>query len=241
MTAGRFDLHGALLKRQEKLRSDLGIGDVSAHPGTKGDDTELNWLQMLRGMLPGRYGVSKGFVVDCEGSQSDQIDIVIHDCHFSPLLFKVGGALYIPAESVYAVFEVRQELAKWNMEYAANKVASVRRLVRTSVPIPHAGGVYAAIQPKQIIGGVLTRRSVWTPAFGSPFCRSLASLTGDEELNLGCAVEHGSFVLTGGSGDVEHVGSEVALIYFVMSLLRALQALATAPAIDYSQYLGSVR
>jgi len=41
--AASFDLSGAFFKRQEKLRADLGLGDISGHPGTKGDDTELNW------------------------------------------------------------------------------------------------------------------------------------------------------------------------------------------------------
>src|ERR1019366_4030948 len=107
-----FDLTAAFFKRQEKLCADLGLGDIAIHPGTKGDQTELDWLRMLEEFLPKRYGVAKAFVVDSNGHQSEQIDVVIHDRHFSPLLFEVGGAKYIPAESVYAAFEVRQDLDK---------------------------------------------------------------------------------------------------------------------------------
>lgn len=114
-----FDLTAAFFKRQEKLRNDLGIGDIASHPGTKGDDTELNWLHMLEEFLPRRYGVSQAFVVDANGGQSEQIDLVIHDRHFSPLLFEVGNACFIPAESVYAAFEVKQDLDKGNVDYAA--------------------------------------------------------------------------------------------------------------------------
>ena len=240
MSAPKFDLADAFLKRQEKLRSDLGLGDLATHPGTKGDDTELNWSRMLGGLLPKRYGVAKSFVIDSRGGLSDQIDLVIHDRHFSPLLFEVGGALYIPAESVYAVFEVRQELDKENLEYAADKVASVRRLLRTSVPVPHAGGTYDPVLPKLIIGGLLGRCSAWNPPFGIPFENCLAGLSDDRAIDIGCLVEHGSFATHRSGSGVESTAADVALIHFVMTLLRRLQVAGTAPAIDYDEYLKAV-
>lgn len=245
-----FDLTGAFFKRQEKLRADLGISDIASHPGTKGDETELDWLHMLEEFLPRRYGVAKAFVVDSSGHQSDQIDVVIHDRHFSPLLFEVGGAKYIPAESVYAAFEVKQELDKGNLEYAGEKVGTVRQLHRTTVPVRHAGGTFAPVIPKRIIGGILTRRSDWSPPFGEAFETCLADLDAkdagglDYGLDIGCAVEHGGFVVnrndeTQATG-IEHSDVNVALIYFVMRLLRQLQPIGSAPAIDYDAYFKSV-
>jgi hypothetical protein len=246
-----FDLAGAFFKRQEKLRNDLGIGDIATHPSTKGDDTELNWLHMLQEFLPRRYGVSQAFVVDANGKQSEQIDVVIHDRHFSPLLFEVGNACFIPAESVYAAFEVKQDLDKGNVEYAADKIATVRSLHRTTAPVPHAGGMYDPITPRRIIGGVLTRRSGWTPPFGDAFenCLSLLDAKDATEftwgLDIGCAVESGGFTVardkdTLATVDIDHSEANVALIYFVMRLLRQLQAVGSAPAIDYDAYLRSV-
>lgn len=246
----RFDLVDAFYKRQEKLRSDLGLGDIESHPGTKGDDTELNWLHMLQELLPRRYGVAKAFVVDSRGHKSEQIDLVVHDKHFSPLLFEVGGAQYIPAESVYAAIEVKQSLDKGQLEYAADKIASVRRLYRTSVAIPHAGGKYDPVIPRRIIGGVLARRSGWLPAFGAAFETCLVSLDRRDldqlrsGLDIGCAVEHGGFVVNrdtnAATAEIEHSDANVALIYFVMRLLRQLQAVASVPAIDYDAYFGSM-
>lgn len=247
----RFDLTDAFFKRQEKLRSDLGLGDIATHPGTKGDDTELNWLSMLSRLLPSRYGVAKAFVVDSSGGQSEQIDVVIHDHHFSPLLFEVGAAHYIPAESVYAALEVKQGLDKGNLEYAAQKIASVRRLHRTTVHVPHAGGKYDPVVPRRIIGGVLARRADWNPAFGEAFVECLRALeerdlrTAAWGLDIGCAVEDGGFVAVrdadGKLQDVERCGQRVALIFFVMRLLRQLQSMGSAPAIDYDAYLGSMK
>jgi hypothetical protein len=247
----RFDLPNAFFKRQEMLAAELGVGDITTHPGTKGDDTELNWMRMLDAMLPRRYGVCKAFVVDASGYQSEQIDIVIHDRHFSPLLFEVGGANYIPAESVYAAFEVKQQLDKPNLKYAGAKIASVRRLHRTSVDVPHAGGSYDPVMPRRIIGGFLARRSEWNPPFGNAFKECLDALDehgGDEVeygIDIGCAVQHGGFSVDRQKEDprtttIEHCEARVALIYFVMRLLRQLQVVGSAPAIDYDAYLKSV-
>lgn len=245
-----FDLTGAFFKRQEKLRADLGVSDIAIHPGTKGTETELNWLHMLQDFLPRRYGVSNAFVVDSRGSQSDQIDVVIHDRHFSPLLFEVGDACFIPAESVYAAFEVRQALDKGNLEYAAEKVASVRRLHRTTIEVPHLGGKYEPVIPKRIIGGILARRSDWSPPFGEGFENCLGNLEAtvadgsQSGLDIGCAVEHGGFVVSrdehARAVSIDHSEPTVALIYFVMRLLRRLQIVGSAPAIDYDAYLKSV-
>lgn len=246
----RFDLSEAFFKRQEELRTALGIGDIADHPGTKGDDTELKWSNMLRELLPKRYGVSNGFVVDSHGSRSEQIDVIIHDRHFSPKLFTVSTAVYIPAESVYAAFEVKQGLDKSNLEYAAEKVATVRRLHRTTAPVPHAGGTFAPVKPRRIIGGILTRRSDWTPPFGEAFENCLRDLDRIYSegtaygIDIGCAVEVGGFVVNRDEAaqavGIEHSEVNVALIYFVMRLLRQLQAVGSAPAIDYDAWFKSV-
>lgn len=249
--AVNFDLAAAFLKRQQKLLGDLGMGDISTHAPTKGDDTELRWLNMLSELLPRRYGVSKAFVVDSAGRRSEQIDVVIHDRHFSPLLFDVGDATYIPAESVYAAFEAKQVMDKGKLEYGAKKIATVRGLVRTSVDIPHAGGKFDPVLPRRIIGGFLARRSGWSPSFGSSFhgcLDNLDALGGDDVLygiDIGCAVEDGGFSVMRNKENlrdvtVENSEPEVALIFFVMRLLKQLQVVGSAPAIDYDEYLRAV-
>jgi hypothetical protein len=67
----------------------------------------------------------------------------------------------VPAESVYAVFEAKQSINLNEVRYAQSKVASVRRLYRTSLPIPYAGGTYAPKAPSEILGGILTFESDW--------------------------------------------------------------------------------
>jgi hypothetical protein len=98
---------------------------------------------------------------------------------------------------------------------------------------------------------VLTRRSEWRPAFGDPFEDCLAALDARDAdglawgIDIGCAVEHGGFVVhrnvdTAEVVGIEHSEPSVALIHFVMRLLRQLQSVGSAPAIDYDAYLRSV-
>ena len=181
------------VKQQEMLGRLLGVRSVVTHPGEKGVATEENWRGLLAGYLPNRYQVDRGFVVDVDGLRSDQIDAVVFDGQYSPMLFNDGGVRFIPAESVYAVLEVKQELNRGNLEYAANKVASVRRLRRTSVPIVHAGGEYQPKEPFRILGGILTTSSEWKPPLGSPFQDALAGLQQEGRLDFGCALQHGAF------------------------------------------------
>jgi len=123
------------------MRAKLSLNKkILTHPVSKGNASELEWLSMLSSYLPTRYKVEKAFVIDSEGKVSDQIDIVIFDRHYSPFLLRQNGATYVPAESVYAVIEVKPTLNPASIRYTADKAASVRRLKRTSAPIVHAGG-----------------------------------------------------------------------------------------------------
>ena len=127
-------LHDGIERRLSVSRETLG------HPLTKGDASEGVWLDLLGTYLPRRYAAGKAHVVDSKGAFSDQMDVVIFDRHYSPFIFQFENQAVIPAESVYAVFEAKQAINASEVEYAQNKVASVRRLHRTSLPIPSAGG-----------------------------------------------------------------------------------------------------
>jgi hypothetical protein len=121
------------------------------------------------------------------------MDVVVFDRQYSPFIFNYEGQKIIPAESVYAVFEPKQSINAKQIRYARQKVASVRRLHRTSLPIPHAGGMYLPKDLPHIIGGILAFDSDWNPALGSPLVEALSNGDADERLDLGCVAAHGVF------------------------------------------------
>jgi hypothetical protein len=114
------------------------------HPGSKGDALENAWIEWLRKYLPNRYSIDKAIVIDHQGNTSHQIDIVIYDNWFTPFIFSQNGFHYIPAEGVYAVFEVKPDIGassdgKTNIEYAAEKIESVRALRREATGFINGG------------------------------------------------------------------------------------------------------
>lgn len=240
----RVNLREIFLGLQTQMIAKLATARKSIpHPGTKGDVSESSWLQMLDTYLPKRYAVEKAIVLDCDGALSDALDIVVFDRHFSPFLFHQEGVCYIPAESVYAVFEVKQDASKENVEYAATKAASVRKLKRTSAPITHAGGSFDPVVPKEILAGLLTLTSVWHPAVGDPFVSLLKSFSAEKRLNLGCVLEGGAFDLVindHGEAHVEVFPQEQALIQFFLSLLTKFQRIGSVPAMDIRSYAASL-
>ena len=156
----------------EDIQQKLAISRKSfAHPGTKGDASEHVWLEMLQSYLPQRYQAASAHVVDSRGEFSDQIDVVVFYRQYLAFIFKFRGRQLFLPESVYAAFEAKQAMNATQIEYAQKKVASVRCLHRTSLPIPHAGGVYPAKALIPILGGLLTFESDWNPAFGAPLQR----------------------------------------------------------------------
>ena len=141
----------------------------------------------------------------------------------------------IPAESVYAVFEAKQVVTAQYVTYAQEKAASVRRLHRTSLPIPHAGGTYPAKPPSPILGGLLTFESDWRPPLGQTLLDALGTATPENRLDLGCVAAHGTFECdAAGRYSVKHQGKPATA--FLFELISRLQGIATVPMMDIRAY-----
>jgi hypothetical protein len=168
------------------------------HPGSKGDSLENVWIEWLQKYLPNRYCVDKAIIIDSTGSLSHQIDLVIYDQQYTPFVFTQNGIHYIPAEGVYAVFEVKPDL-QGNVgednffEYAGKKIESVRRLKRTSVKIINAGVEVPARPLTKIIGGILSSTNSYTHSNNNTIENHLKNLKNLQTIEMGCAVDYGSF------------------------------------------------
>jgi hypothetical protein len=206
-----------------------------AHPGTKGDASEHVWLKLLQTYLPQRYQAATAHVVDSKGAFSEQIDVVVFDRQYSPFIFQYEGQTIVPAESVYAVFEAKQTITADLVRYAQKKAASVRRLHRTSLPIPHAGGTYPPKPLSDIFGGLLTFESEWSPPLGQPLLDSLAGGGPEGRLDIGCVAAYGMFGCdSGGCHAISPLGKPATA--FLFELIALLQSSATVPMIDIRAY-----
>jgi len=236
----KFNLEDAFLDFQQEMSKELYTNRTHIkHPGSKGEATEFKWIETLRKYLPNRYSVDKAFVIDCYGNISDEIDLIVYDQQYSPFMFHRGTSLFIPAESVYAVFEIKQEMNKNHLKYAGKKAGSVRRLYRTSAPVPYVEGKYNCKPLHNIIAGILALSSGWKHPFGRGFISTINSLKADEQIDLGCVLKTGAFEIeyTSGNNHKKIISpKEKALIFFFLKLLTRLQNIGTCPAIKIASY-----
>lgn len=237
------------------------------HPGCEGDSLENAWIELMRKYLPNRYSVDKAMVVDHEGNVSQQIDIVIYDNWFTPFIFNQNGFKYIPAESVYAVFEVKPDIGgtsagSHNIKYAGEKIASVRNLKRTSTNMINSGKKYDPRPLTKILGGII---GIKCSQQLDTINNHIKSLDGVQTIDMGCTVENGSFFVDYQSpedyaeikgvsnedviayydkrttADVRWSKPEHSLLMFLMQLTSYLQqSIGTVAAIDMQKYLNSI-
>ena len=221
---------------QSQMVANLAASNTAVfHSGEKGSSSEADWIEWCKTYLPKRYRIDKAFVVDSRDNFSDQIDMVIYDAQYSLLVFEHNNVKYVPAESVYCIFEIKQDLSKPNLDYAGDKAQSVRRLYRTSAPVPHAGGIHPPKELHFIPAGILTLKSSWTESLGDTFKANILSLVGNSSLQLGCVINEGAFSISD-NGKIEISQRDVALISFYFKLLSCLQSIATVPVIDIKAY-----
>lgn len=240
----KYSLAEILSSMHDSIQNDLKISheNLNHHPVVKGEATEKAWLKIFRNYLPKRYQAETAHIVDSKGKFSEQIDIVIFDRQYSPFIFKFNGATIIPAESVYAVFEVKQTINSKNISYTQKKVESVRKLHRTSLPIPYAKGTYPEKPLIHIFGGILTFESEWNPPLGGSLQKTLEQGCKGNQLDLGCITSHGYFHYIKGENKYKIYNEEKSATLFVFLLISQLQFSGTVPMIDiqsYSHWLSS--
>ena len=236
------DLAGLFRSRQRATQAAQELNrEFAVHQGTKGEATETSWIHLLQEYLPNRYAIERAMVVDSNGEASQQIDIVIFDRQYTPFVISYEGLVYIPAESVYAVFEVKQDISKEHIEYASTKVQSVRRLKRTSALITDHTGRQLRKRLFEIPAGILTLSSSWNPGLGDSFEEAIRSSCSVElgQIHLGCVLSEGGFRVIHQDDDlsIEKSDADASLMYFLMSLFKTLQPLGTVPAVDMNEYL----
>jgi len=246
--SAQIDLPEIFRRVQQEMLAQLSVGRLFEHASTAGAATEHHWLQLFDRYLPKRYRAAPAFVIDSTGRRSRQIDVAIFDNLYTPPLFPHSSGLHLPAESVYAVFEVKPTFSRQWLRDAADKAASVRALHRTSVSVLGR----SATSPPPIIAGLLATTSVWTPrTFAANLRRALkpgpertargaldnrkgnsrlAALCAIDKLDIGCCLEHGAFE------DTRISSPDQSLIFFILRLLDRLRAMGTAPAIDWRKY-----
>ena len=155
---------------------------------------------------------------------------------------------------------------KGNIEYAAQKIESVRKLKRTSIGMVSSGRLTTARQLTKIIGGILTTTSSYSE--NDTVINQLKKLNGLQTLDLGCLCDTGSFYVDYNEtipksidptkdindnrkyieqvyesrqiNEIKLSDKDVSLFTFFLQLVSYLKSIGTVPAIDINAYLKAI-
>jgi hypothetical protein len=236
MKPGRmWSLPVLMVGLHERVERDLRLArELIGHSPGMGEASQNVWIKLFENYLPERYQARTATIVDSDGKFSDQIDVVIYDRQYSPFLLIADGQAVIPVEAVYAVFESKQEMVGNYVRYAQEKVASVRRLRRTSITVPTISGPFVKT-PQPIVGGYLALEAQYSKSLTGVLVKTLKLNQDEGRLDLGCIAALGTFGC-GGADSVTATEDKHAATSFLLELMSRLQACGTVPAIDYRAY-----
>ena len=113
----------------KKLKIDFdGVTKQIEHNGVKGSAREDLLKEYLRNLLPDKYSISSGIIIDFNQNQSKQQDFIIHDALNCPSFFKTNSNTILPIESVYATIEIKSSLNYDTLKQCVENIESVRKL-----------------------------------------------------------------------------------------------------------------
>ncbi len=113
----------------KKLKIDFdGVTKQIEHNGVKGSAREDLLKDYLKKLLPEKYSISSGIIIDNNQNQSKQQDFIIHDTFNCPSFFKTESNSILPIESVYATIEIKSTLDYLTLEQSVKNIESVRKL-----------------------------------------------------------------------------------------------------------------
>lgn len=120
----------------DQLKSDFEAVKISVpHHGTSGGEAEDILRKFLNSHLPRRFAATAGFVIDEQNQMSRQSDVLIYDAENSPIYREGESSLILPADSIASVIEVKSKLSKKELSDAVEKVASVKKLIRSPITL----------------------------------------------------------------------------------------------------------
>jgi len=235
MSKSNWNLKVLMKGLHDRVTQDLSTARATiGHSTAKGDGSEAVWQELFKTYLPKRYAVDKATIMDSDGKFSQEIDVVLYDRQYTFLIFEFEGVKIIPSEAVYAVFESKQEINAFHITYAQGKTASVRGLRRTSAAVTTIDGTKTAV-PQPILAGFLAFESGWKSDPSVFLAKALSRDQGDGRLDIGCIAAYGTFGCEG-ADCLTSVPHDKAVTSFLLELIKRLQQIGTAPAIEMAAY-----
>ncbi len=251
-------LHEAILRLAHALRGSIASSCLLSDSLSKGQFREDDLIAGMRPLIPERYSLSKGIVLNMVGGQSDPQDLIISDRLMVGELLANPTVRLHPIEAVVGTIQVKTRANSESVRKAVENVATVKRLTPASPRIglmPYFDGGAATYRDEGTpFGGLLfLTQEAKTETIARAYCEACASLPKPEQPNAMVVLD--SFALLWGAindGTVQWAGSSrtvapseiillqaedttIPLLYFYTILMECLR-FYVSPPLDYLEY-----
>lgn len=119
----------ARIKAESDIEKSFNINNFDSGPGLEDIVRE-----QFRALLPDRYAVTAGVVIDANGYNCGDCDMIVANRFWQSLL-KYGATeqsrrIHVPVEAVYSVIEIKQTLTEASLDSAMEKLVMYKHLER---------------------------------------------------------------------------------------------------------------
>ncbi|MBI6709239.1 hypothetical protein YA0599_13485 [Pseudomonas syringae] len=182
----------------KSVLDDLDLTRQIKHPGENGRAREQILRDFLKKIIPKRFSIDTGFIIDATGGISNQIDLVIYRDDYHSVL-EIGGIKHFMVEAVVAVIENKASIASSaTLRQALQNIRSVKSLDRSNQGSNYTVPMREKIDKNklyhQVFGAILTEKSL-TPENLRLVFQEYFETTKDKNLwpNMYCDVRGSSF------------------------------------------------
>jgi hypothetical protein len=248
----RVDVGEILRSYSRKLLHDFREGvKTSNFAFDRGIPREKAVREFLGARLPQRYAVGEGLVVDAEGGQSQQCDVVIYDRERTPVLSTETAMNIWPFEAVYAVAQVKSKLTRTELESAVANIASFKALSRTDNNFAGGPGLMVHVGKTNHAFGMLIAHEIDVELNPQELLKVLTAVPREHQIDVYCAIsgrvgfrvqenrEAGLVVDLEAHGFLEPDYGDGALatfLFLVISIMNEIQ-LGRQTFLKYTKYL----
>ena len=123
---------------RDNIRAAIAEAQAAAnieHLGNRGTFREIALRKLLNPLLRPDLAISTGMAIDSEGSQSPQLDVIVHSARVLPPLMSDDGLSCVPIEACLHIVEVKSRLTRAELTKAVRSAMRVSKLV-TCLPGP---------------------------------------------------------------------------------------------------------
>lgn len=173
----------------QRLEAEVNVfAQLIAHEGEKGRENEAVMARILEALIPQRYGIGSGLLIDTANNYSRQTDIVVYDQSDEPAVLAQTTQILFPIESVLACIEIKTTLRGEDIDDCLRKAGDMRNLTTARF---HGNG---STHPLFI---VLAYRAGQKP---ETIFRKLMLADDHERPDIFCVIEQG--MLAGADGSI---------------------------------------